>query len=330
MINKSNSRLDPIGTLATLVTLVFWAIAPNFARWLADYTDAWTQNFWRFLTSMLFWLPFLLVMHRRGKIESRVWRLALAPGLICIVMQSLCVISLYYIAPAFNNFLARSSIVFIAFFSMILFPDERGLLRSGRFWLGMTLCSVGLLGVAVFHGDLGGATLWGIILTILFGLSWAIYTLVVRKAFLHLDQRVGFAVITIYATPGLGVLAWLYGKPLALFQFPAPTQLRVWAVIIISAILCIAIAHTIFFVAIRRLGPTLPSLTHLSLPFLVLLVSQYLFGEKLTLGQWLSGIVLVAGAALSILAQHARHPAITSPDPPLRHTSASTEPQSQA
>jgi len=70
-----------------------------------------------------------------------------------------------------------------------------------------------------------------------------------------------------------------------------------------SGIIPIALAHVIFYASIKRIGTTIPSLVLLLTPFSVLALSNAIFGEKLSLGQWFSGLVLIVGAGLALWAQ---------------------------
>ena len=76
-----------------------------------------------------------------------------------------------------------------------------------------------------------------------------------------------------------------------------------WVSIVISAILCIALSHVLYYAAMRRIGATIPSLVLLSQPFLVYAISNAVWGESLNGPQWLFGVVLLVGSALAIWAQ---------------------------
>jgi drug/metabolite transporter (DMT)-like permease len=73
--------------------------------------------------------------------------------------------------------------------------------------------------------------------------------------------------------------------------------------VIISGILSIALAHTFYYVSIRRIGATIPAVVLQLSPFATLLLSIPVFGERLSLWQWISGVILVAGSILAIWAQ---------------------------
>ena len=296
----SGRRFDIQATVAVIAGLVLWTAGPIVIRYLAGFIDLWTQNMLRYLAACLFWLPFLLFVIRDGRFERRIFRAALIPAIANIVMQSLWVGAFYYIEPAFMNLLAKSSVIWIAGFSMLFFAEERGLLRSGRFWLGIALSVLGVIGVLVFEeGFAANRTLTGVVLVFLWSLSWAVYTVTVKIAFKDVDSRVGFSVVSIYTVLGLCVLGFVFGQPGRCLEMPK----MLWVYIVVSGILCIAIGHVLYYFSIKRIGATIPALVLLASPFTVLAVSGFVFAETLSLVQILFGLVLLAGAGVSIWAQ---------------------------
>jgi len=298
--NRSTPALDARATLACLGALAFWALGPNFIRYLTEYLDAWTQNLLRYLVACLFWLPFLAVSIRNGRFDKRTWLRALPAAATNIAMQSLWATAFYYIDPAFMVLLSKTSIIWIVGFSILLFRDERPLLRSGRFWTALALCLTGVIGVLYFkEGFATKETSTGVIIGLACAFMWGLYTVTVRMAFRHTDSRSGFSVISIYTVVGLAVIAALFGdlaQPLRMGPGP-------WAVVVFSAITCIALAHVLYYAAIRRIGATIPALVILAQPFAVLAVSHIAFGESLTPVQLIFGLILLVGAGLAILSQ---------------------------
>jgi drug/metabolite transporter (DMT)-like permease len=76
-----------------------------------------------------------------------------------------------------------------------------------------------------------------------------------------------------------------------------------WTATVVSGITGIALGHVFYYISIRRLGSTTPSLVQLAQPFIVVVVSYFVFSESLNVLQWVFGIILVAGSALAILAE---------------------------
>jgi drug/metabolite transporter (DMT)-like permease len=220
-------------------------------------------------------------------------------------MQSLFACAFYYIGPAFMILLAKSSLIWIAGFSLIFFPDERALVKSKRFWTGLALSAAGVVGVLVFKEDfVATKTLTGIILTLGMAFMWAVYTLSAKVAFKDIDSRQGFSVITIYTVIGLSVLVFWRGDVGQCVQMGASR----WALVVISGITSIAFAHVLYYTAMRRIGATIPALVVLVQPFIILAISRIVFGESLNKWQLLFGVVLLVGSAFAIWAQeHLKH-----------------------
>jgi drug/metabolite transporter (DMT)-like permease len=215
-------------------------------------------------------------------------------------MQSLYAAGFYYLAPAFLVLLMKTSVIWIAVFSFIFFVDERPLLKSYRFWLGTVLSVIGVIGVLLFKEDFTTVkTVTGVVLVLMTSFMWAIYTISVKIAFKDIDSRAGFSVISIYTVFGLFVLAMIFGRPkdcLEMGVWP-------WACVIISGITAIGLGHVLYYIAMKRIGATIPALVVLAQPFIVFAISSIFFGESLNGFQWLFGVALLVGAALAIWAQ---------------------------
>ena len=185
--NKSG-RIDGLGTAAILAALLCWSFGPISIRYLSGYLDAWSQNLWRYTFAMFFWLPFLLLSIRRGRVSPTIWKFAILPGLINIAMQSLWAWSLYFVEPGFGTLLARSSLIWTTAFSLIYFHNERRLVTSRTFWTAMFLSVSGLLIVIVTkEGFTARASLIGIVLVLSSSMGWTLYTICVQLFFKNVD-----------------------------------------------------------------------------------------------------------------------------------------------
>jgi len=293
-------KFDATATLACLGALCFWALGPNFIKYLTRYMDAWTQNLLRYFVACLFWLPFLALSVRRKRFDKRIWRRALLPAAANIVMQSLWAAAFYYIDPAFMVLLTKTTIVWIAGFSLVFFPEERTLAKSRRFWLGLGLCVVGVVGVLYFKDDFAArGTMVGVVIGLAAAFMWGVYTVTVRMAFRDIDSRTGFSVISIYTVVGLAGFALAFGKLGDCLNM----GVKPWAVVVGSAVMCIALAHVLYYAAMRRIGATIPALVILAQPFAVLAISYVVFGESLNVLQLVFGAALLVGAGLAVWAQ---------------------------
>ncbi len=293
-------KVDFSGTLAAIGALCCWSTGPIIIKYLSGYLDFWTQNFLRYSVACLFWLPFLIFSVKTKRLDTRVWRRAIVPAIANVVMQSLFACAFYYIDPAFMTLLAKSSLIWITGFSLVFFPEERTLVKSKRFWTGLALSAMGVVGVLCFKEDfVATRTLTGIVLALGMAFMWAVYTLSAKVAFKDIDSRQGFSVITIYTVAGLSLLALFFG------DLGRCTQMgpRQWAFVVGSGITSIAFAHVLYYTAMRRIWATIPALVVLVQPFIIFGISRAVFGESLNLFQLLFGVILLAGSALAIWAQ---------------------------
>ena len=298
--DAKTGKLDISATLACAGTLVFWALGPLFIKYLTEYLDSWTQNLLRYSAACLFWLPFLLFSIKSRRFDSRTWRRAVPPAIANVIMQSLWAGAFYYIGPAFMVLLTKTNIVWITAFSLILFPGERQLVKSKRFWLGLALSVTGVVGVICFEKDFAvTGTLTGIVIALAAAFMWGVYAISARIAFRDIDSRNGFSVVSIYTVGGLCVFALLFGR----VGDCVSMNITSWVVVVFSGIMCIALAHVLYYAAMRRIGATIPALVILAQPVAVIAISRVVFGESLTVLQLVFGIVLLAGSALAIWAQ---------------------------
>lgn len=313
--STKTGRVNTAATSACLGAVFFWALGPIFIKYLTGFTDSWTQNALRYSAACVFWLPFVAYVALRGAFPCRTWRRAIVPSIANVAMQSLWGAGFYYITPAFMTLLTNTSVLWVTGFSLLFFAAERPLMRSPRFWLGLGLSLTGLLGVLYFKTDFAAVgTRIGIIIALAEAFMWGVYAVSVKIALRDIDSRSGFSVISLYTTVGLWICAAFLGHPGQALHLSFPA----WTAIVVSAITSIALAHVLFYAAIRRMGTTIPMLVVLAQPLIVLSMSSVFFHEHLNGMQLLSGVVLLLGCASSIWAQqHLRaKPPAESPELP--------------
>jgi drug/metabolite transporter (DMT)-like permease len=290
------------GILAAIGALVLWSIGPILIEILTPHVDSWTQNALRYSIAVLFWLPLLLLSIRRNQFDRMIWRKAALPAVANIFMQSFWAGMFYFLNPAFAVLLSKTSVLWIAGFSMLLLPEERILFKRWRFWLGLVLALAGVSGVLYASPDFsvsGSKVTTGVILALLCAIFWGAYAVAIRISFRNVSSQSGFSAVSLYTAVGLWLAALCFGRISECILMSA----RLWIILILSGIVSIAIAHVLFYAAVRRMGATLPALVILAQPFLVLLFSNLVFGEDMSAIQLLFGVVLTVGAACAIWAQ---------------------------
>ncbi len=295
-------RQKGIGALG--VVLVAWSFSTPVVKYLMPYYDPWTQNAYRYAAGMIVLLPFLA--RRWRALDRRSLVRLLVPTAPNLLHQVSWVVALVWIFPALASFLNKSSVLFAAAMAYVLFPDERWLFRSKRFLTGLALSLAGTLGLALLRPDLRELKInLGVMLVLVAAAGWAMYSVAAKRPAEQLGPTLAFSVVSVYTTAALGLMAWAWGD-LGRWRV-APAEVN--AVMIASGMVCIGLAHTLYFYAIQKLGVAICATMMLTTPLGAMLVSRWMFGERLTVGQLIGGALLLAGGALTLLAKEKPAPA---------------------
>ncbi|MEN6384618.1 MAG: DMT family transporter, partial [Phycisphaerales bacterium] len=213
---STNRKFYLAGTIFTIISLFSGVPGPLIIKYIAPYMDFWTQNFLRYVVACLTMLPFVLFSSKANSIYSKeLWKKALLIAFINIFMQCCWGAAFYYINPAFITLLSKSSVLWTVSASLIFFADERPLVKSPAFWASFIIVIIGVIGITFFKQDFStSASVIGIILTLGFAFSWAIYTIAIKALLKNEDSTTSFAVVSVYSAVGLGILAFMFGKPM--------------------------------------------------------------------------------------------------------------------
>ena len=297
-----DSKPVAIGTLTIVLTLVAWSSVPLFLRHFVDLIDPWTSNGWRYGFAALLWAPVLVIGLLGGRLRPGLWRAAIVPSVVNAVGQVTFVCAHYQIEPGLLSFGLRSQIIFAAVGAYLLFPDERRVIRSRAYVLGVIVVIGGTSGALLMGKERPdtAATL-GILLAIASGLLFALYSLAVRKYMRDTNSVVAFAVISQYTAAAMVVLMLLFGRRSGVEAIEL--ERSEFLLLLLSAVIGIALGHVLYYMSIARLGVAVSTGVLQLFPFMVAVASLFLFGEVLTTAQWISGSVAVAGAILMLSVQ---------------------------
>jgi len=287
-------------SLALGSSVLLWAAVPLFLRSFTDDIDGWVANGARYGFATLIWTIPLLRYIREGRVGRKVLGLAVVPSLINILAQTFLAWTVYYMEPGLVMFLTRISLVFTLLASFALFADERRLVRSSYFWWGLALLTAGFLGMYAMQEKAFTGTSWtGLWIVLGHSVFVAFYGVSVRHSMRGIQPWHSFAVICVYTTAGLLVFMFLWGRPSDLLDMGFGGL----ALLALSSLIGIAFAHVTFYYSLEYLGASISSGCQLAVPFFTTLGSYFLFGERFTVGQWIAGLGLLAGAVLLLMAQ---------------------------
>jgi drug/metabolite transporter (DMT)-like permease len=294
------NRHRNLGYIALFSTVVIWSMPSLFQFYLNRYYDPWSQNFYRYAVACLAIAPFVLYQIRRGKagIDLHAVAICLIPCLPNVVHQIGQVMALYYMGPGVYAIFNRSSVIFTALLALAFFPEERYVIRQWQFQAGTLLGLIGAFGVVRFQANwASNAIAWrGIGIAFVATFCWALYSVLVKRPSQKLGSIRSFGIISFITSLLLLPLTFAFGK----IDNPLHVTAQVNLILIISAVICITIAHVLYYVAIREIGVALSQTLQLLCPIGALALSAFIFGERLTHLQMASAGILLAGAFLAM------------------------------
>jgi len=292
------------GYAAVFATIAIWSLPSLFQFYLNRFYDPWAQNFYRYFVALLAILPFLLLTGirkgdqplDRASIIACLW-----PCLPNVIHQVTQVMALYYIGPGVYAVFTRSSVIWTAVLALMLFPEERHVIRQWRFIAGTLLGLIGAFGVIWFQAGMKAEhiPLRGFVISFAATFCWALYGILIKRPSARLGPIRSFAVVSFITSALLLPLTFLFGKMATPFHVGAEVN----GTLILSAVTCITMAHVLYYIAIREIGVALAQTLQLLCPIGALLLSAWYFHERLTSAQLWSAAVLLAGAFLAMRVQ---------------------------
>lgn len=288
------------GYLALFATVGIWSLPSLFQFYLLRYYDVWSQNFYRYSVACLAIAPFVFFRIKRGgpPINGRAFGLCLLASLPNVVHQISQTVALAYIGPAVYAIFIRSSVIITALLALIFFPEERHILRQWQFQLGTLFGLLGAAGVLWFQPgtNTGHVAVRGCLIAFLATTCWALYAVLVKRPSAKLGSIRSFGLVSLMTSTFLLPLTCAFGK----IATPVHVSWSVNLILIISAVSCITVAHVLYYIAIQEIGVALAQTLQLLCPLGAVLLSSWIFHERLTTAQMGSAAVLLFGAFLAM------------------------------
>jgi len=304
MHTKDDGKLTAIACL--LGTMLGWGCIPIFLRHFTTHLDSWTVNAVRYLVGALFWLPFVVVLHRRHKAAGSptahrsVWRDALVPTSVNVIGQVGYAVSPYFIPAPTVGFVMRLSFLFTVLFGFLFLAEERPLARRGTFWWGVAVSAGGL--VLMFVGKLQVGSpreLVGVGIAAASTVAWGAYSVSVRKRMAGYPVRLSFGVISLYTAGVLVLLMVVFGRAGRLGQLSG----GLWVALVGTGLIGVAMGHVLYYRAIHRLGPIVSSGVLLATPFVTMVGAWLSLRERLGVVELAGGLGVVLGGAVLLVAK---------------------------
>jgi drug/metabolite transporter (DMT)-like permease len=281
-----SSKVDrSTGYAAVLATVIIWSLPSLFQYYLNRYYDPWAQNLYRYSVACLAILPFLFLRSRQpaAHLTPRQFWLCVLPCLPNVVHQVGQVLALFYMGPGLYAIFGRTSVIFTALLALGFFPEERHIIRQWQFQVGTCLGLAGAFGVLWFQTDANHhhISVRGVIIAIVATFCWALYGVLIKRPSAQLGPIRSFTVVSVVTSALLLPLTAAFGQ----LSTPVRAGFNVNAILVISAVTCITLAHVLYYIAIREIGVALAQTLQLVCPIGALLLSAWIFDEPLVPAQ---------------------------------------------
>lgn len=279
--------------------------------------DPWIVNTLRYSMAPVFWLPFVMARMKGDKprggapsvlpethLRRPIWTAAIVPAALNLVSQYCWGAVGRYADANMIGFISKLNFPFTVLYSFFLFPGERRLAKTFIFRVAAAGALAGL--VLLSEEKLAGpassdTTPFGFFLLLLLAVSWAGYSVSVKKRMSAYSAVFSFWVISIYTTAGLVLLMFLFGD----FSGFRALDAHACAVLVASSFVGITFWHVLYYRAIKGVGAVVSDGVIMVSPFLTVVGSAFLLGETLTVLQAIGGVVLV-GAGILLVVAHGR------------------------
>lgn len=308
-MNPQSHQSSRNSALAVILATIFlWAIGPILVKGFTRYYDSWTQNAFRYVSAAVMLLAIAAVSRRPiFVISRRQWGNLLLVVAANMLMQSFYARMLYYLYPAVATLVGQINIVLVVLLSFVFHRDERGIIRSPYFLLGSVLALVGVTAVVVLRSpetmarlDVSESRFWiGILITLLWAASSALYVVAIKPLVRTVDPFAAFTNVAWMTSIGLVILMLLFGHVSDLWRQPAaPLWGLIW-----SGLLCIGLAHVLYYLSIRRIKVVVVVTMMQMVPVITCSLSAFWYGDHLSPFQAAGGAVVLCGAWLASMAQ---------------------------
>jgi drug/metabolite transporter (DMT)-like permease len=290
------------GYAAVFATVAIWSLPSLFMYYLNRFYDPWAQNFFRYSVACVAIAPLVLWRaHRFGQsIDMRAVRLCFLPCVPNVVHQVTQVMALFYIGPGVYTIFTRASVIFTALLALAFFPEERFVIRQWKFQIGTCLGLLGAFGVIWFQPNAIShdqhVALPGLLIAFTATFCWALYGVLIKRPSAQLGSIRSFGIVSFITSGLLLPLTLVFGK----IGTPIHAGAQANLILILSAVICITLAHVLYYVAIQQIGVALAQTLQLICPAMAMALSAWIFHERLTHAQLWSAAVLLLGAFLAM------------------------------
>ncbi|MEG6520541.1 DMT family transporter [Desulfotomaculum sp. 1211_IL3151] len=287
------------GVFLIVLSAFSFAFIPIFALYAyAGGASVTALLLFRFILASVCFFTYLKWKNKKISIPKNIKHLVLLGGGFYTVQSTLYFSSVKYIQVSLAVLIFYTYPIFVAIGSSLV--EKEKLTKQ-------TVGSIGisLLGLAMVLGtSFGNINVFGVLLALGAGLSYSGYFLFGNRVLKNASPLETSAFICLFASISLAVIGISSGS--LTFQLTA----KAWFATIGVSLVCTVLAIFTLFHGLKLIGSTRAAILSMVEPLVTILFSAILFGERMTWLQLLGGIIVLAGAVLSVLSkEREREPA---------------------
>ncbi|HHN45822.1 MAG TPA: DMT family transporter [Planctomycetes bacterium] len=299
------------------LVLLCWALPPVMMRWLDGAgVDTLTMNTYRMFAGSLFLVPFGIWLNPRGMKQAvkNLHQFILPAALFTAAMLT-WVYGLLRLGATVAALIGRSDALFTVLIGSMFFADERAVARDWRFLAALAVALAGVAGVALFRDEsiaggslvLKGGFIGGVMLSLGSSFSWVCYVFSVKLMVRRIGSLVSFIMVALIAAfMMLAITAVVQAGGGANLAMPLRLDFKTNLVLLGSGFIGVGVGGILFYRSIDLIGVTVSQVSMLALPILTGVAAGVFLGEKITVMQIMSGMLLLAGVGAIVIVRAAK------------------------
>ena len=280
--------------LKLIIATFFWGLTPTLGKILATLEAPFIITFGRFLFACLWLFPILILQKERVHIDRAFLKTFVVLGFTGIFLHNVLMYKgLEYISASIASLIFAFIVAQVAVIDAIIYRK----LPSLGSMVGIIMSVFGII-IVVTGGDLSDLEIgefgWGIFLVFGSALSWAVYTVVSRRAL----QKHSPLIVTSYAS--LAGLALTIPFPMTNFKTTAFifSDANSLLFVIFLGVVSSAITFIWHHQAIKKLGVLSTSIYLNLMPIFGVLSAAVILGETIDIYVVIGGVLVICGIVL--------------------------------
>jgi len=278
-----------LGTAFAALAVLAFSTSPVFIRWADDLSPFVVACLRMLIGSGTVYL-IGWSLGKRPRLVRADWPRFALWGLVTACHFVLYIASLSFTTVAHSLALVYTSPVWVSVFSWLLLREP----LARRKWAGIAVTLAGMAVLSGFEPSWTGRMLLGDLMALGSAVAFGIYSTMGR------GQRSRYSLWT-YASGVYGMAGlWLLPAAVLSFEMPGRVVLPMFSVLGLG-VLPLAVGHTLYNAALRRLHPTLVNIVATQEVTGGVLLSWWLLGEAPSLNAVIGAVIMLVGVAQVII-----------------------------